>query len=343
MRGFRHERLDDAFIGHRRELTIEAPTAFGHEVDEPTAAFAQRLRTRQHVGDVVVARHRERVLRVEHLRVERAELHPNVLLLLGEIAARFDPLVFPTAQLLDVAPREMQADRVHLGDETVVAPGRVSLALERPQLAPHLAQEIGEAQQVALGGLEPALRLFLALAELQDPGRFFDDGPAIFGPRVQHRVELALPHDDVLLATDAGVGEQILDVEQPARNAVHEVFRLARAEQHPGDRDFGEFDREQARGVVDRERHLGAAERGPVGGPREDDVVHLGAAQRARTLSAQHPRDRVDDVRLPRPVRADDDAHPRLELERGLVRERLEALQRQRFEEQTGPLSESRW
>ena len=46
--------------------------------------------------------------------------------------------------------------------------GGVGLALERPQLAPHLAQEVGEAEQVALGRLEPALRLLAALAELQD-------------------------------------------------------------------------------------------------------------------------------------------------------------------------------
>ena len=96
------------------------------------------------------------------------------------------------------------------------------------------------------------------------------------------------------------------------------------------------------RGVVDRERHLGPAERGPVGGAREDDVVHLAAAQRPRALRAEHPRDRVDDVRLARPVRADDDADARLELERGLVREGLEALQRQRLEEHAGPLSGAR-
>ena len=129
---------------------------------------------------------------------------------------------------------------------------------------------------------------------------------------------------------------------KPARHAVDQVLRLTGAEEHPGDRDLGELDRQQARGVVDRERDLGPAERGTIGGAGEDDVVHLGAAQRPRTLGAEHPRDRVDDVRLARPVRADDDAHARFELERGLVREGLEALQRQRLEEQLGPLSDGR-
>ena len=37
------------------------------------------------------------------------------------------------------------------------------------------------------------------------------------GVGVQDRVELALADDDVHLAADAGVGEQLLDVEQAAR------------------------------------------------------------------------------------------------------------------------------
>ena len=50
----------------------------------------------------------------------------------------------------------------------VVTAGGVGLAFERPQLAAHLAQEVGEAQQVALGRVQPALGLLLALAELED-------------------------------------------------------------------------------------------------------------------------------------------------------------------------------
>ena len=65
---------------------------------------------------------------------------------------------------------------------------------------------------------------------------------------------------------------------------------------------------------------------GRSGVPGEDDVVHLPAAQRARALGAEHPRDRVDEVGLPRAVRPDDDHDAGLELEHGLVRERLEPL-----------------
>ena len=144
--------------------------------------------------------------------------------------------------------------RPQLGDEVAVAPGGVGLALERAELAAHLAQEVAEPGEVALGGGEAALGLLLALAVLQDPGGLLDDQAALLGPGVEHGVDLALADDHVLLAADARVGEQLLDVEQPARHAVDGVLAVAGAEQRAGDRDLGEVDRQQAGGVVDRER-----------------------------------------------------------------------------------------
>ncbi len=126
----------------------------------------------------------------------------------------------PRLQAGDLVTDEVQPDRAQLVDEPAVTARRVGLPLQRRELAAHLAQQVVEAQQVALGGLEPALGALAALAVLQDAGGLLDDRPAVLGPRVQHRVELALPDDDVLLAPDAGVGEQLLDVEEPARRAV---------------------------------------------------------------------------------------------------------------------------
>ena len=227
----------------------------------------------------------------------------------------------------------MEPDLAQLLGEPVVAARGVGLALERPQLPAHLAEQVGEPQQVRLGRLEPALGLLLALAVLEDAGGLFDDRPAIFGPRVEHGVELALADDDVLLAADAGVGEQLLDVEQATRRAVDRVLRLTRAEERAGDRHLGELDRQQVRRVVDRERDLGASERGAIGGTGEDDVVHLAAAQRSRALRAEHPCDGVDEVRLPRTVGADDHRDSGLEVEGRLLRERLEPFEGQRFQE----------
>jgi hypothetical protein len=55
---------------------------------------------------------------------------------------------------------------------------------------------------------------------LEDPGRLLDDGPMILGARVEHRVDLTLADDDVLVTPDPTVGEQLLDVEEAAGHPV---------------------------------------------------------------------------------------------------------------------------
>jgi hypothetical protein len=60
---------------------------------------------------------------------------------------------------------------------------------------------------------------------------------------------------------------------------------------------------------------------------REDDVLHLLAAQAAGPLLAQHPLDGIHDVALAAPVGPDDDRDAVLEFELRPVGEALEALQ----------------
>ena len=116
-------------------------------------------------------------------------------------------------------------------------------------------------REVGLHRLELAERLLLALAVLEDARGLLDEAAPLLGRRAQHRVELALADDDVHLAAEAGVRQQVLDVEQPAALPVDRVLGPAVAEQRPGDRDLGVLDRQRAVGVVDGERHLGAAQR----------------------------------------------------------------------------------
>ena len=136
---------------------------------------------------------------------------------------------------------------------------------------------------------------------------------------------MTLPDDDVLLTADTRVGEQFLDVEQPAGDPVDLVLRLAGTEQRPGDGHLAELDRQEPGRVVDGERHFGPAERGALGRAGEDDVVHLPASQRARPLGPEHPGHGVDEVRLPGAVRAHHDGDTGLELEDRLVGEGLES------------------
>ena len=156
-------------------------------------------------------------------------------------------------QSRDLVAREVESNRAQLGDDSTVAARRVGLAMQRRELAPHLAYEVVEPQQVAFGRLEATFGALAALPVLQHTRGFLDDRPPVLGPGVEHCVELALAHDDVLLAPDAGVGQELLDVEEPARRAVQLVLGVARAKERARDRELRELDREQARGVVDRE------------------------------------------------------------------------------------------
>lgn len=167
---------------------------------------------------------------------------------------------------------------------------------------------------------------------LEDAGGLLDEGAAAHGVGVQDGVELALADDDVHLAADAGVGEEFLDVEQPAGVAVDLVLAAAVAEHDPRDGDLGVLDGQGAVGVVDGQGHLGAAERGPAGGAGEDDVLHLAAAQGFGALFAHHPAERVDDVGLARTVRSDDARDTRFEPERGRRGERFEPAEGQGLE-----------
>ena len=155
----------------------------------------------------------------------------------------------------------MEAQAAELLDESTVAAGRVGLALEGAQLTTHLAEEVLQAEVVGLCRLEPALRLLATLAVLEDAGRLLDDAAPVFGAGVEDGVDLALADDDVLLAADAAVAQELLDVEEPAGHAVDRVLAVSAAEQRPGDRDLGEPDVEDAGAVVDGEADLGASER----------------------------------------------------------------------------------
>ena len=235
-----------------------------------------------------------------------------------------------------LGPGEIPPHRQQLRRHAVVRARRRGLPLERPDLAPHLADQVAQALEVLGGGGQPALGPLAAAAVLQDARRLLDDGPPVLGPGVEHGVELALADDHVLLAAHTRVAEQLLDVEQPARRPVDGVLAVAGAEERPGDGDLGQVDRQLARRVVDGERHLGPAQLGPRGGPGENDVLHLRRAQRARPLGAEHPGHGVDDVGLAAPVGPDHHGDPGLELQHRRVGEGLETLHAERLQEHRG-------
>ena len=217
----------------------------------------------------------------------------------------------------------------HLG-----RPGRgLGLLLQRLELAAQLAHQVGQPDQVLLHAGQLAQRLLLAAAVLVDAGRLLDGRPAVLGAALEDVLEAVLAEHGVQLAADAGVRQQLLDVEQPAGGAVDGVLALPGAVQQPGDRHLGVLDRQQPGRVVDGEGDLGPAEGAAAARAGEDDVLHLAAAQRFRPLLAEHPGDGVDDVGFAGAIWADDDRDPRLEVQGGLLGERLEPAQGQRLEE----------
>ncbi len=203
------------------------------------------------------------------------------------------------------------------------------LPAQRAELPADLGGQVGEPVEIGLHRVELADRLLAPLAVLEDAGGLLDERPSVLRPGLQHGIQLALPDDDVHLPADAGVGQQFLDVQQPAGAAVDLVLADAVAEHPPGDRHLGVVDGQRPVGVVDGERDLGAAQRGAVRRAGEDDVLHLAAAQRLGALLTQHPGDRVHHVRLARPVRPDHRGDARFQAQRGRRRERLETLHRE--------------
>ncbi len=232
-----------------------------------------------------------------------------------------------------LAGAQHQPDLTQLGLHLGGLAGGLRLLLERLELAAQLADQVGQADQVLLHAGQLAQRLLLAAPVLVDAGGLLDGGAAVLRPSLEDVFEAVLADDGVQLTADAAVGEQLLHVQQPARRAVDRVLALAGAVQQPGDGDLGEVDRQQVGAVVDGEAHLSATQRRAVGGPGEDHVLHPAATQGLRALLTEHPGDGVDHVGLAGPVGPHDHGDPGLEVEDGLVRERLEPAQGQRLEE----------
>ena len=180
------------------------------------------------------------------------------------------------------------------------------LALETRNATTHRGEILGHANEVGVGLLELANR-FLALgAVAADTRGFLEQDAPFLGLLLHERHDLALFDHAVGRRSQTRVVEEVLDITQTAGLVVDQVFGSPVAKGAAGNHDFRKLAGDHALVVLDDQGHFGHVHRSAFGRAREDDVFHLVATQGLGSLLAQHPTDRVDDVGLSTPVRADD-------------------------------------
>src|ERR1039458_1115937 len=121
----------------------------------------------------------------------------------------------------------MSIEHAQIGVQRLI-PSRLSrLALKRSNLTLDLLDDVANAQKVRFRRLEFAQCLALLSLVFFYAGCFFENRAAIFWPRAQDHVDLALFHHRIGAARDAGVREKILNVAQTALRLVEEIFGIA--------------------------------------------------------------------------------------------------------------------
>jgi len=228
--------------------------------------------------------------------------------------------------------------------QLLVASRLARLTLDGGDLPFDLPQDVGDPDQVLLGGLELPLRLAAPRLVLADSSRLLDETAAILGASGDDLGDPPLLDDGVALGADARVAEEVVHVAQTTGRLVDQVLGLPGAVQAAGDLDFAEgseLGRAAPVAVVECEDDLAHPDRRPRIGAGEDDVFHALSAQAAGRLLPHRPADGIDDIRLSATVRAHDGRDPRTEGEGRLVDEALEPRDLQRLDPQ--PNLYARW
>ena len=169
---------------------------------------------------------------------------------------------------------ELPACLRRLALQPLVQLRRLGLALERPQPRARLALDVERAVEVLLGALELELRAPAALAVLAQPGGLLDQQPPVARLAGDQRLHAALGDDRVHLLAQAGVGEHLQHVDEPAARAVEAVLALPRAVELAHDGDLAHRQVVAAGVVVKDQLDLGLAARLHAAPAAEDDVLH---------------------------------------------------------------------
>ena len=275
---------------------------------------------------------------------ERADERARLLLLPAEPRHLLGESLVLGRPRLEVGGEERQVQRLPLLVERLVLARLPRLALDGAELSAHFLHHVSHPLEVQPGRLELALRLRPLLLVAGDAGGLLDEDPALPGLGRQHVVQALLVHQRVGLGIDAGAGEQVLDVAQPARIAVEEILALTRAVEATGHADLAPRHGEPAV-ILEDEAHLRHAER--LAGRRavEDHVLHLVASEQLGALLSERPAHGVGDVGLAAAVGTHDAGDAREDLHLGLVGERLEPVNENALQSHRrgGPAAAGHW
>ena len=189
-----------------------------------------------------------------------------------------------------------------------------------------------DAEQIVLGGRQTALGLLLAVAVFRDAGGLLEDLPAVGTLDGQNLVNAALTDIGIALLAQTGIHKHLVDIPEPGGLTINIVFTLAGAVIAPGHHDLGRIHRQRSIGIIKHQRGLGKPDLPALLRASEDHVLHLGAPQGFGAHLAHHPADGVGNIRFSAAVGADNGCDITVKSEDGLVRERLEALDFERFQ-----------
>ena len=115
---------------------------------------------------------------------------------------------------------------------------------------------------------------------LGDSSRFFKDTASIFRARAEDEVDFALFHDGVGGAAHPGIGEQIVNVFQPASGLVEQILRNPIAMEATRDAHVVPVDTQLTGAIGESQRDFGKSKRFARIGAIENDVGHFLAAER---------------------------------------------------------------
>ena len=197
---------------------------------------------------------------------------------------------------------------------------------ERLDLHFQLGDFVSDAQQIVLRRRKTALRFLAAVAAFGDARRLLKNLAPVGAFDGKDLINPALPNVGIALTAEAGVHQQLVDIAQARRLLVDIVFALARAVIPAGNHDLRRFDLECAVLIIQHERRLGKADGRPLLRAAENNVLHLGAAQRPGALLAHDPADGVGNIGFSAAVRADDRCDIAPELQHRFIWKGLEAL-----------------